>query len=44
MHMTQCCVNASYTNITFILDFVIHSLDFYFFLPPSRLFHSLPLA
>ena len=40
----SCCVNASYTNITFILYFVSHSLEFYFFLPFSRLFHSLPLA
>ena len=40
----RCCVNASYTNITFILYFVSHSLEFYFFLPFSRLFHSLPLA
>ena len=36
-------LNASYTNATFILYFISHCLDFYFFLPPSRFFHSLPM-
>ena len=37
----ECCVNATYTNVTFILYFVITSFSFFFFLPPTRLFRSL---
>ena len=44
LHVSCCCVNTSYTNVTFILYFVSHSLDFYSFLPFSKLLHSLPMA
>ena len=44
LHVSCCCVNTSYTNVTFILYFVSHSLDFYSFLPFSKLLHSLPVA
>ena len=33
-----CCVNSSYSNVTFILYSVSHSLDFYIFLFPSGFF------
>ena len=42
--LLKCCVNASYTYRKIYSLFRKSSSDFSFFLPPSRWFHSLPLA
>ena len=41
---SSCCVNASYTYCNIYSFFCQSSCNFSFFLPLSRLFHSLPLA